>query len=216
MFNPQSKKLLLAVDVYEPVDITYTSSGSHSFTLNRAGNYQITICGGGGGTSYRTWAGGGAVAASVATGGSSGGFKGVITLPAGTYSVTVGSAGSDRKVQSGNYYDGGTAGSGGNSSLSSSSLGTIITAYKGTGGTAKSGSSGVGSGGSISVNTSVVTLVSYTTYSSGYSGTYKSKSGWAFPTGVSGGSSVLGNGYGKGSSTSSSASGGYFRITSIE
>lgn len=138
-----------------PYTLTLSSAQTRSVALS-AGYWKVDITGASGGRRY----GGetsGTNSAYHNSGGSGGGFSGILTLPAGTYSLVVGAAG----VGTGN---GGT-----------SRFGSYITAGGGYGSFGKGNSDGwdwedpvIGQGGSISVTGSVIS--SYTIKSKGNAG----------------------------------------------
>ena len=136
-----------------PYSLTLSSAQTKSVSVN-SGEWQVSISGASGGRRY----GGetsGTNSAYHTSGGSGGGFHGVLNLASGNYSVTVGAAG----VGSGN---------GGNSTF-----GSLITAGGGKGSSGTGNSDGwtsgpvIGNGGSITVSGNVV---SYSIKSTGSKG----------------------------------------------
>lgn len=186
----------------------YTTPGTYSMDLVN-GDYIIEIFGGGGGlaiSGYNNWFHGGG-------GGSAAGFKGLVTLPSDTYTVTVGNGGIGRiggaNVQSA---DNGT------SSIFSNPNSNLIVAGNGTGGWGSYDNSGGGTGGTLTLSDSL-TIKKIYCKGNGYNGGTGGAYGTTTMT-VYGGNSIQdGTVYGAGAGGSrfgSTGNGygvdGYFRI----
>lgn len=189
---------------YNVGDVIFESSaaGTQNVYIAKTGKYEVYCVGGGGGfyctfTTLRT----GSIlnhhlslTKRVYTswgGGSGAGFRGIINITKGSFSMTVGSAGTGSAT-------GSTPKSGG-----ASKIGNLITC--GGGGVKTSGTSG-GAGGTVTLNT---TPISTTLNSSGNAGGYSKNT--TSPS-ATGGASVYG-GYGVGGSNKSYNGGaGYIKI----
>lgn len=127
--------------IYYKLMNSYTTSGTHSLSISTSGSYYIELYGGGGGVAMNTYKDTYMYGRyNVSAGGSGAYFRGLVTLEAGTYSVTVGAGGTDRKGSAG------SAGAGGDTTLAN-----YVTATGGKGGTVPSSSAPTtgGAGGSF-------------------------------------------------------------------
>lgn len=174
-----------------------STPGQYSLFMDMSANYIVQIFGAGGGA-----AGGGYNNYWHGIGGSSGaGFIGLITIPSGTYTVTVGKGGNGAAA---NGYSGGANYSVG-SDGGNSSIGSLIVAGGGKGARYSYDSNIQGEVGTMSIN---ATIISTTKNSSGNKG--ESVGNGSAAKSYLGGTSVYNNtttGYGAGGSgTSCSAS----------
>ena len=147
----------------------FTEPGTYTLQITEAGNYEVEMYGGGGSWDVYT-------ANSYTrenTGGSGAGYKGVITLAVGNYTVTVG-AGYNRGLSDGGY----------------TSLGALIVAGGGKHG-ARSLSAGAGAGGTVTIDPSA-TIVSTTFSKNGNAGQTAYVAGNAWPQ-LYGGTSIYDN-----------------------
>lgn len=133
--------------IYYKLVKSHTTAGSYSLSISTSGTYYIIMIGGGGGIAMNQYISSGMLDYrygyyNVSAGGSGASFEGLITLEAGTYSLTVGSTGTDRKGSAG------SAGAGGDTILAN-----YVTVGGGTGGTVPSSSAPTtgGLGGTASI-----------------------------------------------------------------
>lgn len=186
---------------------SYSTPGTYTLEITESGNYEIEMYGAGGGWANTAWVTD-TVYHNTASGGSGAGFKGVVTLAQGSYTVTVGAGGSS--------VNGGTsAATGGNGG--STQLNNLIIAGGGTGAYSQVASVVVGQGGNVTIDSSV-TIISTSLNSSGRNGTYTGGAYSAGPSVVQGGSSLYDNtqtGFGAGGGYPNNAVNGYFKITKL-
>ncbi|MDD4556508.1 MAG: hypothetical protein PHE89_04180 [Alphaproteobacteria bacterium] len=169
--------------------------GTYTITL-KAGTFELWLCGGGGG--------GGGCAGSHSwygqVGGSAAAFKGLVTLPAGTYTVVIG-AGGTAGAGSGRNATAGQNGTASSFKFSDTSKANITTgAGNGGFGTGNYSSANNGAGGVLTI--SALTIKSSTVRSNGVTASS---------------TSLLGNGYGAGGAIQSGTSGkpgtsGYIKL----
>lgn len=187
---------------------SYTEAGTYTIEITEAGNYEIEMYGAGGGWargSYTVY--GGSKDYTIATGGSGAGFKGVLNLPIGIYSVTVGAHGV--------FVNGGRGTTGGNTNFND-----IISANGATGGYSINGGYAEdikeqGRGGSLQIIDSSY-IVSTSKQMNGRDGSYDTLHE-AYPY-MAGATSVYDDtitGYGAGGGSSHDAVDGYFKITKL-
>ncbi len=181
---------------------TYQTAGAYALTLP-AGDHEVVLVGGGGGGAQCAQSS--MLGFYIAGGGSGAHYKGVLRLPSGSYTVTVGNAGTASVA---NYSFAANASSGGETKLTRSGSVTCVSVGGGTGGRVTGTSATGGSGGSVSIG-SGTTVVSTISSMSGNSG----NGGWNVSIGsAKGGASVYG-GYGGGGTNIGSGGPGFFQIT---
>lgn len=195
----------------------YDTAGTYTLNIHRDDDYEIELYGGGGGSASHVYTS--ASAANVidmCSGGSGAGFRGVVTLAQGAYTLTIGSAGAFGPHNS-STSEGGTGGT--------TTLQGIISVGGGTGGYCRGSASGIseriaGVGGTVQIldNTKIV---SSSLSSSGNDGEIVRTTGTT--SFAQGGASLFNNniiGYGAGGSRLRAeisndvypAQAGYFRI----
>lgn len=198
----------------------YTTPGTYTINIAYEGDYEIEMYGAGGGVAghvYTPWRAGYNVYTTV-SGGSGAGFKGVVHLPHGAYTITVGAYGVMGTFSSGSPNQGGNGGA--------TSLGNIISTGGGTGGSIIGGSASgsgtrtAGVGGTVSISDASY-IVSADLNASGNDGIVAAVSGLSgYIANCPGGLSLYDNsqtGYGAGggkieSNPAYNAQNGYFKI----
>lgn len=187
---------------------SYTTSGVYTIEITEAGNYEIEMYGAGGGWASNryatdTWY------ARTFTGGSGAGYKGVVNLSVGTYTITVGKAATGRNYETG---------SGSTSAGGSTSLDNLIVAGGGGGATAGPSANGaVGLGGAVVINDSSI-IVNTELSTLGNNGNYASLYPYTGVPPCLGAASVYDGtttGYGAGAGSSNVGQDGYFKITKL-
>jgi len=215
------------VEVYKTVKETirnyyysleYMDVGTYTLNIPETGNYDIEMYGAGGGACGAMHSGAGYNVYGTSSGGSGAGFKGVLNLPAGKYTITVGAYGANGEFR-------GSSGATSASSGTATILQGIIEAGGGSGATATNGSTGTpGSGGTLSIldNSKIVSSV---ISSDGNDGQFKNVAGLSgFIANCPGGLSLYDDsqtGYGAGggkieSNPAYNAQDGYFKISSSQ
>lgn len=198
-----SKQLLLSAksDPYKPETVLFESAtpGSYNVEILGKGKYEVYCIGaGGGGLGFISHMGSGTHRNTVYyrdAGGSGSGFVGIIVLDKGNCSLVVGTGGNRIASK-------GTAGAGGNSSISNS-----ITAFGGTGGSTGTGNGLGGQNPQITAKIVSTTLNVPGNAGTGGTGTSYSRDDVA----AYGGTSVY-NGYGAGGGHDSNGANGYIKI----
>lgn len=213
----------------------YTTAGSYTIVAEISGSMYVEAYGGGGGACYSsqhtyTSSQGFGVLSFNSGGGGGAGFKGYLTLPVGTYTITVGSGGAGKDAGKGPSRISGSAktyahGTSGSATILVLGNTTIISCGGGTYGKlfAKSGDykhiwcSG-GDGGTFSGNSSYYSS-SPTLASNGNGGNNKSVTNGSSVPSITAAKSLYDNtttGYGAGGISSTKGKDGYFRIDLIE
>lgn len=192
---------------------SYTGAGTYTIEIIEAGNYEIEMYGAGGGWANNSGHTDRRYGATVG-GGSGAGFKGVLNLSTGIYSVVVGAAGENKNGANGTSQ----AGAGGSTYISiQNSSAKIVECGGGTGGYRQTNvSSIVGAGGIVAYDNSYI--VSIQNSSNGNAGGNSGYTDQAGPVAVLGGVSVYDNtvtGYGAGGGYPYNAVNGYFKITKL-
>jgi len=189
---------------------SYTEAGSYTIEITEAGNYEIEMYGAGGGWAHTYWDPGyGGWNSKNASGGSGAGFKGVLNLPVGNYSIVIGAGGSGGSGGKDNTYVGGTGGS--------TSFGNIITVTGGTGGTTGRNYMQAGAGGTVSIIDSSL-IVSTSLNQNGNAGNVLNVDYSYAIASLYGGVSLYDGthtGYGAGGGSAQASINGYFKITKL-
>ena len=181
---------------------TYQTAGAYALTLP-AGDHEVVLVGGGGGGAQCAQSS--MLGFYIAGGGAGAHYKGVLRLPSGGYTVTVGNGGAAGVA---NYSFAATAANGGETKLTGPGSVVYVSAGGGVGGRVTGASGTGGGGGTVSIG-STTTVVSTTSNTSGNSG----NGGWNVSIGsASGGASVYG-GYGWGGANTANGGPGFFQIT---
>lgn len=199
--------ITLNSSVYEDGQVIFESAtaGTYEVEIAQDGNYEVYCIGGGGGGAHDGKKGsgvGGSGKRVSSSGGSGSGFIGVVSLLAGSYNISIGSAGEKIK---GNSPVRGTDGG-------DSYIDTLIIAYGGKGGYVPSVSTNAGTPGaggaipSVTVETTVVTL-----NTQGNTGSTRYATGGTSNLNLAGGASVY-NGYGAGGTSAGNGTAGYVKI----
>ena len=182
---------------------TYNNAGTYTIEITDAGQYEIEMYGGGGSSGRYKYDS----QTRFNSGGSGAGYKGIVNLSVGSYTITVGKG-----------YTYSEQGDGGSTSISYNSTNLII-AGGGTRGRTKTSSASPGAGGTVTINDSSI-IVSTTFNKSGNAGGTKHINSYANVYNLNGGLSVYDNtttGYGAGCGCQSGAKGvdGFFKITKL-
>ena len=211
-------------DFYEDVDVysvlkeakrTYyktlfesSTPDTYNLEITNEGTYSIEMYGAGGGWAHTQWHTD-AWYSITASGGSGSGYKGVLNLPIGNYTVTIGAGGTGGSGGNRGYYAGGTGGA--------TTFGNIISAGGGTGGATAFNWFAVGQGGNVSIIDSSA-IVSTTFNRPGVNGSQQNKAYSGDIDTVKGGVSVYDythTGYGAGGGYGSPSVGGYCKIVRL-
>lgn len=192
--------------IWHPDVIEYSEVGTYSVTLPED-DYEIEVYGGGAGACLGAYE----KQHNYMCGASGAGFKGVLHLPANTYTIIVGAGGTD-----GDYANYSASGAGGDSSF-----GDLIIAGGAKGNVSSYNSNTRGTVGKITVNENAQIVGTPTLQSDGNLGGYQTAGGHIYPV-LAGGLSLYDGtttGYGAGGSINNTTTDkgiqGYVKITKI-